>query len=252
MKKSFVGFLMMLGSLVAVSSYGQKPAVVTDNDPGWRKIGETSASFKMQNESIAVLGADEFSAIKIKVKDAPLVIERLQVFYESGDMEQIDVRSHVNANGESRVINLKHPDRDIQKVAFTYKTEANSRGEKADVELYGLKTNQPQGSDAYRDDAKEIKRDAERTAEDTERELDQEAEEAENNVEKTGDNIGDKISEGVNDAASAIKDQKVKDKVGPGGETAYIDDNGHYYYINNEGKKVFITKLQLRDKVDNK
>jgi len=270
MKRGFVGLLMMLGSLIAFSSYGQKPAVVTSNDPGWKKIGETSASFKKQNESIAVLGADEFTALKLRVKDAPLNIERLQVFYESGDMEEIDVKDKLEANGESDVITLKHPDRDIQKVAFTYNTEANADGEKAEVELYGLKTNQPMGSDAYRDDAKKVERDMENAADEAEREADEtaddiereteraandaerEAEQTESNVERAADDVGDNISEGVNDAASAIKDEKLQDKVGPGGETVYKDDQGKFYYINNEGDKVYITALQLQDKPDNK
>lgn len=259
MKKNLIGFLMALGSFIFLNSYAQKPAVVTDNDPGWKKIGETSASFKSQNESIVVLGADEFTAIKLKVKDAPLNIERLQVFYESGDMEEIDVKSKVHANGESHVINLKHPDRDIQKVAFTYNTEANVQGEKAEVELYGLKTNQPMGEDAYRDDAEKVEDDAERAVEKTEREMEEtgdeierEAEETESEAESTADEIGDDISEGVNDAAAAIKDRKLKNKVGPEGETAYIDDDGNYYYINDEGNKIIITVDQLKDKPDNK
>lgn len=67
------------------------------------------------------------------------------MFYESGDMEEINVASKIAANKETRVIKLKHPDRDIRKVTFSYKTERNAAGEKADVELYGLKTNQPAG-----------------------------------------------------------------------------------------------------------
>jgi hypothetical protein len=245
MKKVF-GILVMLVSLVAFSGYAQKPAVVTDNEPGWQKIGETSASFKMQNESIAVLGADEFSAIRIMVKDAPLNIERLQVFYESGDMEEIDLRSKLSVGSASRIITLKHPDRDIQKVAFTYKTVANAQGDKAGVELYGLKSGQPLGADSYRDEKKEIERDLDNAGEKAERE----ANEAADDTKSTAEKVGDNISEGVNDAAAAIADKKVEGKVGPGGETAYIDDDGKYYYINNEGNKVFITKIQLRDKPD--
>jgi hypothetical protein len=107
-------------SAIFGNAFGQKPSVVTDNEPGWRKIGETTASFKSQNESIHVIGADEFAAIKLKVTDAPLEITRLQVFYESGDMEEIDVRNKLQAGSETRTFNLKHADRDISKVAFTY------------------------------------------------------------------------------------------------------------------------------------
>lgn len=248
MKKTGFMLIIMLAIFCYTEMYAQKPAVVSSNEPGWQHIGQTTASFKTQNESIEVLGADEFTAIKLKVTEAPLHLERLQVFYESGDMEEIDVRKDISADDETRVIKLKHPDRDIDKVAFTYKTTANEKGEKADVALYGLKTGQPSGEDSYRDEKAEVKEDA-RNARD---EVKQEVNEAADKVEKGAQSAGDKISEGVNDAAAAIKDQKVKDKVGPGGETVYLDDNAKYYYVNNEGDKVYITKIQLKDKPKNK
>src|SRR5688500_16178648 len=120
--KKLIIIVMALVAFNLETADAQKPGVVLGNDPGWKKIGETVASFKSQNESIAVLGADEFAAIKIKVEDAPLHIERLQVFYESGDMEEIDVKKSIQAGEESEVFRLEHPDRDIQKVAFTYHT----------------------------------------------------------------------------------------------------------------------------------
>lgn len=247
MKRIFVTALLIMAATLYSKVFAQKPAVVASNEPGWTHIGQTTASFKMQNESIVVLGADEFSAIKLKVEDADLNIERLQVFYESGDMEEINVRDHFGEGTESRAIRLKHPDRDIQKVVFTYKTESTATGEKADVNLYGLKTNQPAGKDSYTDEKNELKREAR----EAERELDEATDEVEVEVEdkdrKAGD-AADRIEEGAKDAASAITDRKLKNKVGPGGETAYVDENGKYYIINDLGEKQFITKLQLKDK----
>ena len=244
MKKIGVNLLFMLAMFCYANSFAQKPAVVSSNEPGWQHIGQTTASFKSQNESIEVLGADEFSAIKLKVMEAPLHIERLQVFYESGDMEEIKVEREIGQDNESRVIKLKHPDRDINKVAFTYKTAANTQGEKADVALYGLKTNQPNGSDSYKDEKEEIKKDAKEARDDVK----EEANEAADDVKKGTQSVGDKVSEGANDAAAAIKDQKVDDKVGPGGETVYINEDAKYYYINDQGDKVFISKIKLKDK----
>ena len=251
MKKIIVVMLMILGMIGYTKLFAQKPAVVATNEPGWHHIGHLTASFKSQNESLAVLGADEFSALKIEVTEGPVHIERLQVFYESGDMEEIDVRDHFRNGSESRAITLKHPDRDIKKVAFTYHSDPNSKGEKADVDVYGLKTNQPAGKDSYRDERDEVKEEAREANEELKeesREARDEVNEEAEEVEEDTQDAGDKIEEGVKDAAAAIADQKLKDKVGPGGETAYVDEHGKYYYISNAGEKVFITKLQLRDK----
>ncbi len=236
--------LFVLATLCSLNLFAQKPAVVSSNEPGWQHIGQITASFKNQNESIEVLGADEFTAIKLKVMEAPLQIERLQVFYESGDMEEIKVDKEIGKDNETRVIKLKHPDRDINKVAFTYKTGANADGEKADVALYGLKTGQPSGEDSYRDEKEEIKKDARDARDDVRDKANEVSEEAEEGAQS----VGDKISEGAKDAAAAIKDQKIDDKVGPGGETVYLNEEAKYYYINNEGDKVFIPKVQLKDK----
>jgi hypothetical protein len=257
---------MIIAVAVGTKLFAQKPAVVEDNQNGWTHIGHTTASFKMQNESIVVLGADEFTALKLKITEATLDLERMQVFYESGEMEEIHLKDHFHENNETGVINLKHPDRDIKKVAFTYKTQPNAKGEKADIDLYGLKTGQPAGADSYRDEAAEVKEEAREAeqelneeAREAERELDEETREAERDLdddieiegEDDGRDVGDAIEEGAKDAAAAITDRKIKNKVGPGGETAYVDDDGKYYIINNLGEKQFVTKLQLKDKPDN-
>lgn len=243
MKKGFGGILMLLGTLAGVSSYAQKPAVVISNEPGWHKIGEISADFDMDTESISVHGADEFTAIKLKVTDAPLNIERLQVFYESGDMEEINVRSQINVNAETSVINLKHPDRDIQKVTFTYKTVANSKEEKADVELYGLKTNQPTGSDSYRDDKKEVENDVDRAAENTERDIENAGNQAEREAEEAGDDIeretneaGENIERETNEAGDEIRQE--------------ADEAGDE--INEESRELKKDVEEGADKADNK
>jgi vacuolar-type H+-ATPase subunit H len=245
--------------VLTASVFSQKPGVVTSNSPGWKKIGETTASFQSQNESIAVLGADEFSAIKLKVTNAPIEIERLQVFYESGDMEDIDVGNQLQAGAETRSISLKNPTRDIQKIAFTYKTMPNYKGEKAHVELLGLKTVQQGKSDAYHNDNKDkkdhdLEEVTEETAEDAEQAVERtekvegETDDARRNTRTGIEKVGDEISETANKAVSAIKDQLYVGKMGPAGQSIYIDNNDKYYYINEQGKKVYVSKSQLKDR----
>ena len=106
--------------------------------PGWHKIGEVKADFKMENQSISVLGKDKFKSILLKVTDAPINIEGIQVFYESGDMEEFDVKNELKAGAETKKLDMKGGSQEIKKVTFTY-TLPNQQDEKAHVELYGLK-----------------------------------------------------------------------------------------------------------------
>ncbi len=232
----------------------QKPGVVLSNDPGWQKIGQTVASFKSQDESIAVLGADEFEAIKIKVEDAPLHIERLQVFYESGDMQELQVDRQMQAGEESRVFKLDNPTRDIKKVAFTYHTVPNSNGDKADVELYGLKSGE-KPSDSYRKDNDRVKDQADETSdnirhetEKTKDDIDRKAERTENDVDRAADKTGKDISETAGNVAADIDDPKLDTKVGPQGQTVYVADDSRYYYVNEDGKRIYCSWSQLKDK----
>ena len=138
MKKAIVLLLVLLVAYANLA-FAQKPAIITSGKPGWYKIGEVKADFKMQNESIVVLGKDEFKSIKLKVTDAPLNIEKVMVYYESGNMEEIEVGNDLQAGAETKAIALKYPEDELMKVTFRYKTQPNYKGEKGHVELYGYK-----------------------------------------------------------------------------------------------------------------
>ena len=137
MKK--VSILLCLLCVAFMAALAQEPAIMFSNKPGWHKIGEVKADFKMENESIAVMGKDKFKSILLKVTDAPINIANVEVIYESGDKEKFDVKNEMKPNSETRVIDLKSPNQEIKKVVFTYKTLPNSQADKAHVELYGLK-----------------------------------------------------------------------------------------------------------------
>ena len=248
--------LAFFGLVVLQVAYGQKPAVVTSNEPGWHKVGEITASFAMDTESIVVLGADEFEAIKLRVTDAPINIDRMQVHYETGEVEEIDVKNELQAGAETQRIELQHADRDIEKVSFTYQTSANYNGDNAHVELYGLKSERS-GNDS--DETDEAARDIDKAAGDAERQIEEETGEARREIDQKSDDVnrdadqtGEKVKDGFNRSTGIIgaelKDKVYVDKVGPTGETIYIDKHSKYYYIDKDGNKVFITKLEMKDK----
>jgi hypothetical protein len=136
-KEAFV--LIVLLAAFINPAFAQEPSIMLSDDPGWHKIGEVKADFKMENQSISVMGEDKFKSILLKVTDAPINIDGLQVFYESGEMEKFDVKNELKAGAETRKLDLKGGGQEIEKVVFTYKTLPNQQDEKAHVELYGLK-----------------------------------------------------------------------------------------------------------------
>jgi hypothetical protein len=67
-------------------------------------------------------------------------------------------------------------------------------------------------------------------------------------MSKTAKKVGDKTAEIGAKGASDVVDKKYADKVGPEGQTIYINSHSHYYYINHKGHRVYVKKYQLRDK----
>ena len=137
--KKIILFFFAMSALLFNTAFAQEPSIMLSDKPGWHKIGEVKADFKMENQSISVMGKDRFKSILLKVTDAPINIEGIQVFYESGDMEQFDVKNELKAGAETKKLDMKGGGQEIKKVTFTYKTLPNQQDEKAHVELYGLK-----------------------------------------------------------------------------------------------------------------
>jgi len=67
-------------------------------------------------------------------------------------------------------------------------------------------------------------------------------------VGKAATKVGNKTEEVASKTKSAVVDNKYKDKVGPNGQTIYIDHDSKYYYVNKKGRKVYVAKSQLRNK----
>ncbi|OKS87494.1 hypothetical protein RG47T_2955 [Mucilaginibacter polytrichastri] len=67
-------------------------------------------------------------------------------------------------------------------------------------------------------------------------------------VGKTINKIGNKTAQVAVKGASAVADKKYDGKVGPAGQTIYINKKSHYYYVNARGKKVYVSKSKLRNK----
>ncbi len=131
--------------LAVAGSYGkmiaQVPAVMMSDKTGWHKIAEKSVNLKLDRDEVSIIGADRFASIKILVKEASINLYDLEVYYDSGDKQVIEVRNPIKAGGESRIYDLKGNERDLKKIVFVYKTIPNQKEDKARLEVWGLKTN---------------------------------------------------------------------------------------------------------------
>ncbi len=62
--------------------------------------------------------------------------------------------------------------------------------------------------------------------------------------------VGHKTSELAAKGAAAITDKKYDGKAGPDNENVYIDSKARYYYVNKSGHRVYITKAEMKTKVE--
>jgi len=140
MKKKLL-ILLLIAAGTHSKMNAQTPAIIVSDKAGWHKIGDRTVDFAKDRDEIMVMGSDRFSAIKFTVTGASIDLQDLEVYYESGDKQDIQVRTPVMNGKESRVIDLNGGERSLKKIVFVYKTIANTKDKKANVEVWGLKTN---------------------------------------------------------------------------------------------------------------
>jgi hypothetical protein len=138
MKK--VTMLVLLAMAIVYGSVNAQSVVVSD-EAGWHKIGSRTIDFKNDKDEITVLGSDKFSSIKFMIKDAPVNLKNIEVYYESGDNQNIAVNSPIGPAMESKAYDLDGGERSVKKITFDYNTLPNIKDEKAEIEVWGLKTN---------------------------------------------------------------------------------------------------------------
>ncbi len=70
-------------------------------------------------------------------------------------------------------------------------------------------------------------------------------------IKKGAKKVGNKTAEVASKGKAAVTDAKHKDKVGPDGQTIYIDNHSKYYWVDDKGKRHYVTEVQLKDKPKN-
>jgi hypothetical protein len=132
--------LLLVASLFTFTLVNaQKPEVITKDKAGWHKIGDAKVDFKTDKDKFIIIGKDRYKALQVRVKDAPVHMESMQIAYEGGGTEDVALRSQFKPGGESKTIELRNGSAEIKNVTFVYHTVTNGSNAKAEIELWGLK-----------------------------------------------------------------------------------------------------------------
>jgi hypothetical protein len=127
--KRKIFFSLMFATFVLTSAFSPSAR--------WELLGAKKINKSFERDVITLTAMEgTFNALKFKVKYRPVTIYDMKVHYGNGMVEDIKTRYHVQAGGESRVIDLHGSNRVIQKVVFRYETKTKT-GKRAEIRLFG-------------------------------------------------------------------------------------------------------------------
>jgi len=69
-------------------------------------------------------------------------------------------------------------------------------------------------------------------------------------IKKDAKKVGNKTAEVASKSKAKITDQKHKDKVGPNGQTIYIDNHSKYYWVDKKGRRHYVVEGDLKVKAN--
>jgi hypothetical protein len=127
--------MILMASLL--KSWSQEPAIGFAAST-WTKLGEVQTAEEKTDDSFTLTGAANYNSIKLKVLDAPLIIESLIVVFDNGGRQQIDVFQTYRAGSETGVYRLENSNERIKKVLIKYRGRVEPDNVPPRVVLYGL------------------------------------------------------------------------------------------------------------------
>ena len=81
-------------------------------------------------------------------------------------------------------------------------------------------------------------------------EIKSDAKTAGHKIKKGAKKVGNETAELASKGKARVTDEVYKDKVGPNGQTIYIDHHSKYYWIDEKGHKHYTTSARLKNKTN--
>ena len=137
MKKSTLLILLAIATSYGKLSAQESNSVISEK-AGWQKIADKSVDVKRNRDEITVASSDvRYTSMKVIVKDAEINLYGLEVYYDGGNGQIINVGQSFQPNTESLIYPLRDGQKDLRKIAIAYKSLP---GKKAHIEVWGFKT----------------------------------------------------------------------------------------------------------------
>jgi hypothetical protein len=130
-------------SLIAVSLLSFTSLNKSNEQSGvnqrWQFIGDRKVNFGVDHDVIHLGNIkDDFTKLQIKVKDGPVKMLDMKVYFDNGSVQDVQVRSLIAQGGSTRVIDLDGGLRHLSKIEFWYETAGFVNG-KARIAVWGRK-----------------------------------------------------------------------------------------------------------------
>lgn len=128
--------LFIISSVLFVFAIGASTA----SAQGWVDLGTKEVKDRSEQDTWHIGGGKgEFRKIRLKVHQKAVRFYRLEVKFENGQTQSIELRNLIPAGGQTRIIDLVGTDRRIDKVDVWYEAQTARRGVRSSVTLYGMK-----------------------------------------------------------------------------------------------------------------
>lgn len=101
----------------------------------WEKIGTQTVQKTGEKDDFRPSNRSSFSALKVAVRKNTVNFNKMTIYFENGQKQDVELRNIIKDGGESRIINLTFKRR-IDKIRFEYRTR-NLVGSRAEVDVWG-------------------------------------------------------------------------------------------------------------------
>ncbi|MEO0340547.1 MAG: hypothetical protein AAF242_15220 [Bacteroidota bacterium] len=103
----------------------------------WERLGTRKVNYNLDRDEIGVTALEgRFTALQMRVKNAPINLHKVTVHYRNGRPQTVNVRQTVRAGGQTRTLDLNGGKRVITKIVFWYDTK-NLAARRGKIELWG-------------------------------------------------------------------------------------------------------------------